>query len=187
MSVKHTRKKMKTNGEDHFNTPRCTSMSLYTWSPPSYTTSTTNVLKKKIKTYPGGHRPTQKQAMEQVVGLCVRQGRVGRVQQPTGARQVAVPAMNINHIEKRSVLVLLVLAFTHCIHTSNKHKHKTCARIHSTFTMIRACLFIMLSVLEITQRCTTNMYNTDFTYNHASTVVTTRCCWARDNTHVPAT
>ena len=43
--------------------------------------------------YPGGHRPTQKQAMEQVVGLCVRQGRVGRVQQPTGARQVAVPAI----------------------------------------------------------------------------------------------
>jgi hypothetical protein len=38
-----------------------------------------------------------------------------------------------------------------CIHTSNKNK-KIYPRIHSTVKVIRACIFVVLSVLEVTQR-----------------------------------
>ena len=52
----------------------------------------------------------------------------------------------------------------HCIQTYNKNK-KIHVRIHSTFKVIRTCIFILLAVLKVTQRvqptCTTN---TDFTY-----------------------
>ena len=39
----------------------------------------------------------------------------------------------------------------HCIHTSNKNK-KIHVRIHSTSKVLRAGLFIVLAVLEVTQR-----------------------------------
>ena len=38
-----------------------------------------------------------------------------------------------------------------CIYTSNKHT-KIHVRIHSTVNVLRACIFIMLSVLKVTQR-----------------------------------
>jgi hypothetical protein len=39
----------------------------------------------------------------------------------------------------------------HCIQTSNQNK-KNPVRINSTFKVIRKCIFIMLAVLEVTQR-----------------------------------
>ena len=75
-----------------------------------------------------------------------------------GTRNVRRPAtlarlsLNINNIEK-------TVSIDH-----TKHK-KIPVRINSTFNVIRACMFILLSVLEVTQRvpptCTTK---TDFTY-----------------------
>jgi hypothetical protein len=51
-----------------------------------------------------------------------------------------------------------------CIDTSNKNK-KIRVRINSTVNVIRACIFIMLSVLEVTQRVPpTCTIKTDFTY-----------------------
>ena len=55
--------------------------------------------------------------------------------------------LEINHIEKRLVLIILVLVCTR----TNKHT-KIHVRIHSTVKVIRACMFIMWSVLEVTQR-----------------------------------
>ena len=50
-----------------------------------------------------------------------------------------------------------------CIQTSNKNL-KIYPRIHSTFKVIRTCMFIMLSVLKGTQRVPpTCIINTDFT------------------------
>jgi len=53
--------------------------------------------------------------------------------------------LKINHIEKRLVLILLVLVLTH----QNTQIH---VRITSTVNVIRACMSIMWSVLEGTQR-----------------------------------
>ena len=52
-----------------------------------------------------------------------------------------------------------------CIQTSTKNK-KIYPRIHSTVKVIRACIFIMLAVLEVTQRVPpTCIIKTDFTYH----------------------
>jgi len=51
-----------------------------------------------------------------------------------------------------------------CIQTYNKNK-KIHVRITSTVKVIRACMFIMLSVLKVTQRVPpTCTIKTDFTY-----------------------
>ena len=51
-----------------------------------------------------------------------------------------------------------------CNYTSNK-TIKIQVRIHSTFKVIRACMFIVWSVLEVTQRVPpTCVVNTDCTY-----------------------
>jgi hypothetical protein len=51
----------------------------------------------------------------------------------------------------------------HCIYTYNKNKQRH-VRIHSTVNVIRTCIFIMLSVLEVTDRvpptCITNTSRT---------------------------
>ena len=52
----------------------------------------------------------------------------------------------------------------HCIHTSNKNK-KIHVRIHSTSKVLRAGLFILMAVLEVTQRVPpTCTIKTHFTY-----------------------
>jgi len=68
---------------------------------------------------------------------------------------VSIPAtwINVGNIEKRLVLILLVLVLTHPL----KKKKNTCS--YATFKVIRACMFITLSVLDVTS--TTNMYTKD--------------------------
>jgi hypothetical protein len=60
-----------------------------------------------------------------------------------------------NKSKKGLVSIILVLVFKH----KNKQIH---VRIHSTFKVIRTCMFIVLSVLEGTQRVPPTC--TDFTY-----------------------
>ena len=68
--------------------------------------------------------------------------------------------LKISNIEKKAlVLILLVLVFTHKIKIKKKH-----VRIHSTFKVIRACLFILIGGTESYTTSTTNMYHKDFTY-----------------------
>jgi hypothetical protein len=54
---------------------------------------------------------------------------------------------NQSNRKKGLVLIILVIVFPHQIKIQKRH-----GRIHSTVKVIRACLFIMLSVQEVTQR-----------------------------------
>jgi hypothetical protein len=73
-----------------------------------------------------------------------------------------------NQIEKRLVLIMLVIVFTHQIKIQKRH-----VRIHSPPNVIRACIFTVLSGSYTTS--TTNMYKTSRTPNAARS---NKCCAA---------
>ena len=80
-----------------------------------------------------------------------------RFGQPSTPHQRRVPE---HQSKKGLVLIILVLVLTHQIKNIKIHP-----RINSTFKVIQACLFILLSVLEVTQRVRpTCTIKTDFTY-----------------------
>jgi hypothetical protein len=75
--------------------------------------------------------------------------------------------LNISNIDKN-----VSLDHTrHCIHTYNK-KIKIYLRINSTVNVIRACMFIMLPVLQGTQRVPPTCTIKAFTYLSSSSDVT---------------